>query len=119
MHIQWLPAVLRRFSNRTFWSTSTARRKPRSATRISRGLESLEDRSLLAADLIGINLPPLGLVDNYSVLTNTPISSAVSVLANDSDPNSGDILHAQLITGPLHGSLELGSDGQFVYTPQT
>ncbi len=92
MHIQWLPAVLRRFSHRTFWPTSTARRKPRSATRISRGLESLEDRSLLAADLIGLNLPPVGLVDNYSVLTNTPISSAVSVLAKKLPANAITVL---------------------------
>lgn len=118
MYIQWLPTVLRRFSTRSFWSTSPARRKPSPAPRICRGLESLEDRSLLT-NLLGLNLPPLGVVDNYSVLASTPISAAVSVLANDTDPNTGDILHAQLVVGPLHGTVDLGSDGFFVYTPQT
>jgi len=117
MRIEWLPTVLRRFSPvRSYWSTTASRRKP-TAKRVSRQLESLEDRSLLAANLLGINLPPLGIVDSYNVLADTPINAAVSVLANDTDPNTGDILHAVLNVGPLNGTLDLGADGFFTYTP--
>jgi Big-like domain-containing protein/K319-like protein len=38
------------------------------------------------------------------------------VLGNDSDPN-GDALSAQLMSGPSHGTLVLGADGSFSYTP--
>ena len=114
MRIEWLPTVLRRFSHaRSFWSTTASRRKS-TARRIGRNLESLEDRALL---VIGLNLPPLGLVDSYSVLADTPINAAVSVLANDTDPNTGDIIHAILDVGPAHGTLDLGADGFFTYTP--
>lgn len=117
MRIEWLPTVLRRFSSvRSLWSTTSGRRK-QTISRLRRGLESLEDRSLLAANLLGLNLPPLGVVDNYSVLANTPINAAVSVLANDTDPNTGDTLHAVLAVGPLHGTVDLGADGFFTYTP--
>ncbi len=119
MYIQWLPTVLRRFAHRSLRLTSATRRKPISVTRLNGRLESLEDRSLLAANLIGINLPPVGVVDNYSLLASTPLSAAVSVLANDTDPNTGDILHAQLVLGTLHGHVDLGTDGFFVYTPNT
>ena len=40
------------------------------------------------------------------------------MLGNDSDDGSGP-LHAVLVSGPAHGSLELHDDGSFTYTPST
>ncbi len=44
------------------------------------------------------------------------VVDTTSVLANDSDVD-GDTLTANLVRGPLHGSVELHSDGTFTYTP--
>jgi autotransporter-associated beta strand protein/VCBS repeat-containing protein len=47
------------------------------------------------------------------------VPAASGVLANDSDPDGG--LHemmARLVTGPVHGSLNLDPSGAFVYTPE-
>lgn len=40
------------------------------------------------------------------------------VLANDTDPE-GSALTAQLVSPPAHGSLALGANGTFTYTPQS
>ena len=42
--------------------------------------------------------------------------SAPGILANDIDP-LGLVLAPSLLTGPAHGTLALGSDGSFTYTP--
>ncbi len=39
------------------------------------------------------------------------------VLANDTNPQPGTSLTAQLVSGPSHGSLTLNTDGSFTYTP--
>jgi hypothetical protein len=44
-------------------------------------------------------------------------TAAPGVLANDSDID-GDAIRAELLTGPLHGSVALSADGSFIYTPQ-
>ena len=41
---------------------------------------------------------------------------AAGVLANDTDAD-GDSLTAVLVGGPSHGTLSLGTDGSFTYTP--
>ena len=43
---------------------------------------------------------------------------AAGVLANDTDPDPGTTLTAQLVSTTTHGSLTLNSDGSFSYTPQ-
>jgi VCBS repeat-containing protein len=43
-------------------------------------------------------------------------TAELGVLKNDSDPNR-DELHAQLISGPAHGQLQLHDDGSFHYAP--
>ena len=39
------------------------------------------------------------------------------MLANDTDPQPGTSLTAQLVSGPSHGTLTLNTDGSFTYTP--
>ncbi|MBI1396537.1 MAG: tandem-95 repeat protein, partial [Betaproteobacteria bacterium] len=45
------------------------------------------------------------------------VAAADGVLANDADVD-GDALTARLVTGPAHGTIDLGADGGFVYTPE-
>ncbi|MCH8044793.1 MAG: tandem-95 repeat protein [Planctomycetes bacterium] len=53
-------------------------------------------------------------VDEGGVLT---VDAAGGVLNDDSDPN-GDVLFAVLVSEPSSGTLELGGDGSFIYTPE-
>jgi len=55
----------------------------------------------------------------YQTDEDTPliVAPALGVLANDLDPQGAD-LAAALITGPSHGTLTLGDDGAFSYTPE-
>ena len=46
----------------------------------------------------------------------TLVITAPGVLANDSDPD-GDALSTLLASEPFQGSLSLGADGSFIYTP--
>jgi VCBS repeat-containing protein len=65
-----------------------------------------------------VNDVPLGTSDFYVVAEDTVLSVSVAagVLANDVDPE-GDPLTAQLIAGPVHGTLLLRSDGSLEYQP--
>ncbi|MHA2211272.1 MAG: Ig-like domain-containing protein, partial [Candidatus Thorarchaeota archaeon] len=56
--------------------------------------------------------------DFYSTDENVPlvIDALSGVLANDTDPDD-DILASQIVTGPLHGTLDFNVDGSFTYTP--
>src|SRR5207244_1317391 len=48
---------------------------------------------------------------------NTTLTVAgPGVLANDNDPN-GNPMSALLVTGPVHGTLNLSTNGGFTYTP--
>jgi VCBS repeat-containing protein len=61
-------------------------------------------------------LPPAANDDHYSVDEGSSLSvSAPGVLGNDSDPN-GYPLTAVMTSGPSNGTLNLNSDGAFVYT---
>ncbi|MFW9845944.1 MAG: Ig-like domain-containing protein, partial [Candidatus Thorarchaeota archaeon] len=57
--------------------------------------------------------------DFYTTDENVPliIDAATGVLVNDSDPD-GDTLASQIVTPPLHGSLDFNIDGSFTYTPE-
>jgi hypothetical protein len=68
----------------------------------------------VSLDVTALDDAPVGVADVYQVDVNG--SLADNVLANDFDPN-GDPLTAALETVPLHGSLVLEPDGDFVYTP--
>ena len=63
--------------------------------------------------------PPIANNDSYTVVENTVLSVPTAnhgVLSNDTDP-SGNKMSAQLVAGPLHGTLTLNLDGTFAYTP--
>ena len=57
--------------------------------------------------------------DAYSTNEDTALNvgAAQGVLANDTDPDSGDTLSAVKMTDPSHGQLTLNNDGSFTYTP--
>ena len=68
------------------------------------------------AFLVKINQPPVAVDDSYEAEENVPlVVEAPGVLENDVDDSA--TLQAVLVEPPTHGTLELGSDGSFVYTP--
>ncbi|HEV3345004.1 MAG TPA: DUF4214 domain-containing protein [Pirellulales bacterium] len=62
---------------------------------------------------------PTAAPDYYVVNTSggSSASSAQGVLANDTNPNSGMTMYANMVSGPAHGGLTLNSDGSLTYTP--
>ncbi len=64
--------------------------------------------------------PPIPQDDQYVVDENSVLTvpAATGVLSNDQDPD-GDDVTASHISGPAQGSLSLGDDGSFTYTPDT
>lgn len=68
----------------------------------------------------GENSAPLGNADAYSLNENTvlTVTADQGVLANDTDAD-GDALTAILESQPSDGSVTLGADGSFAYTPTT
>jgi hypothetical protein len=66
-----------------------------------------------------IQQPPVGNGDSFDVDEDTSLEvPAPGVLANDTDAD-GDVLSAQLISGPAHGTLTLNPNGSFSYLPET
>ena len=64
-------------------------------------------------------LPPVGVADSYTTNFETQlvVDTTFGVLSNDTDPDVGDVLSAVLDTDVSNGTLTLGSDGGFTYTP--
>lgn len=75
--------------------------------------------SQLAAVTLRVgNTAPVAQNDSYTLNEDETLTIPASgLLGNDSDPD-GDPLTAALVSGPLHGSLSLNSDGSFSYTPE-
>jgi len=71
--------------------------------------------------VVGANSPPIANPDNYRVNLNNVliVPRTLGVLANDTDPNTGQQLSASVVTNPAQGTLSLNPDGSFVYTPNT
>ncbi len=71
----------------------------------------------VSIDVTAVNDAPLATADSYSLDQDTTLSVvAPGVLGNDSDVD-GDSITASLVTTTGKGSLTLGSDGSFDYTP--
>jgi len=77
----------------------------------------LSDSASALVQVLNINTAPVANSDIYSTDEDTNLQiAAAGVLANDTDID-GDPLTANLVTGPIHGSLTLNADGSFSYTP--
>ncbi len=64
------------------------------------------------------NRAPTAVADSYSTNEDTSLNvPAPGVLANDTDPDTGDTLTAVFVSGPSHGALTLNANGSFSYTP--
>ncbi|HEX3148672.1 MAG TPA: Ig-like domain-containing protein [Gemmataceae bacterium] len=59
---------------------------------------------------------PVGASGSYDLRFRTRMRAPGGTLANDTDAD-GNALTAVLVSGPAHGSLTLGTDGGFTYTP--
>ncbi len=77
---------------------------------------NLTARHVLAIDIQAVNDGPTGTDDAFILSEDSSLSSAGSVLDNDSDVD-GDLLSVALATGPSHGALTLAADGSFIYAP--
>ena len=67
-------------------------------------------------NILPVNDPPVAEDDSYALDEGATLNvPAPGVLDSDTDPD-GDTLTATLVTGPLHGTLQLSSDGGFSYT---
>jgi VCBS repeat-containing protein len=67
---------------------------------------------------IGPDAPPVAVADSYTVLEGGTLTiAAPGVLANDTDVDTPlNMLTANLVSGPTHGSLTLNPNGSFTYT---
>jgi serine protease AprX len=64
-----------------------------------------------------VNDTPTAANDTYGMISGDKLLvAAPGVLGNDSDPD-GDVLTAQLVNGPMNGSLSLTAQGGFAYAP--
>ncbi len=65
-----------------------------------------------------VNRAPTANADRYQVAEDRELSVPrdAGLTANDGDPEN-DLLSVELISEPLHGTLQLSSDGSFVYLP--
>src|SRR5262249_25432982 len=68
-----------------------------------------------------VNHAPVATNDDYIATQDATltVSALTGVLSNDSDPDGPVTLHATVVDAPHHGSLSLGDDGSFLYTPTT
>lgn len=82
-------------------------------------LEILEDRLCLdsTTSTPEVTTPPTAIDDQYAIVYDGMISAASpGVLANDVASDL-EALTAELMYSPLHGTVQLNSDGDFQYTP--
>eukprot|EP01102_Stenamoeba_stenopodia_P004705 TRINITY_DN1502_c0_g1_i1.p1 TRINITY_DN1502_c0_g1~~TRINITY_DN1502_c0_g1_i1.p1 ORF type:complete len:1140 (-),score=257.47 TRINITY_DN1502_c0_g1_i1:215-3610(-) len=64
--------------------------------------------------------PPIAMNDNYTTLEDVQLrvlDPAQGVLANDYDPDEGDVITAKISKAPTHGTVQLNPNGTFIYTP--
>ncbi|MFO0977996.1 MAG: Ig-like domain-containing protein [Planctomycetaceae bacterium] len=71
----------------------------------------------VALTVLPVNDAPVAMDDSLTTTADTTLNlSAPGILSNDSDVD-GDSLTAVLLTGPVHGTLTLNSDGSIIYVP--
>ena len=75
------------------------------------------DTATVNVTVSNVNDPPVATGNSYTINQDTVLSvAAPGVLGDDSDID-GDALTATLVSGPSHGTVTLGADGSFTYTP--
>ncbi|HJN09230.1 MAG TPA: Ig-like domain-containing protein, partial [Pirellulaceae bacterium] len=91
------------------------------------GLDTFQYRAsdgILSSNIVTVSIDvlsdpenPIAVGDSYTTDGNTTltVSAQAGVLANDTDDDGP--LSARVVNGPSNGTLNLNSDGSFVYTP--
>ena len=84
---------------------------------------TLTDVQDLAITVVDVNEAPSASDDSYSVQSNVGVTppALVGLLTNDTDPDSGDTLTVDTVTGAATtagGSITIAADGSFTYIPQ-
>ena len=64
-----------------------------------------------------VNDDPAARDDAFSLMQGGSI--ALSVLANDRDVDGDELMVAEIITGPAHGTVHINSNGTITYTPHS
>jgi len=85
------------------------------------GAPVLCDTATVSITVNPVNDPPVAVDDSATVVQGASVSvldsSATSLLANDTDPDSTNLsVTTTPVSGPSHGSVTLNSDGTFTYT---
>ena len=63
-------------------------------------------------------MPPVATDDHYTTPFNTSLTvAATGILTNDTDANVGQTLTVVNVTQPQNGTVAVGADGSFTYTP--
>ena len=80
---------------------------------------SMTSSATVTVTVYATNDPPEAFPDAYTTTSGTTltVSTALGVLSNDADVDTGDSLTAVKVTDPITGSLTLNSDGSFTYIP--
>ncbi|HYY51855.1 MAG TPA: cadherin-like domain-containing protein, partial [Myxococcales bacterium] len=77
--------------------------------------DSLDSATATIQVTVGVPAPQAA-ADSYALDGAAPFTvAAPGVLANDT-PTGGNLIHAQLVQPPAHGTLSLSADGSFSYT---
>jgi hypothetical protein len=77
----------------------------------------LSNIATVSLNVVNVNDAPVAVNDSYTIGEDqTLFGDVLGVMVNDFDVD-GDPLTATLITGPLHGSMTLNSNGRFTYIP--
>ena len=71
----------------------------------------------MTVDVAAANTAPIAVGDTYAATEDTVLTvAAPGIVGNDTDTD-GNTLTAVLVSGPVHGTLDLSSNGSFTYTP--
>lgn len=71
-----------------------------------------------ASSAVTLDFPPAAIDDWYADTAGKTLTVASpGVLSNDREPTAGQSLSVSVLSTPVHGTLELKSDGAFTYTP--
>lgn len=78
----------------------------------------LSSATTVTVNVTSTNVAPVAFADPYT-MDEDDVLNGPSVLANDTDIDSGDTLtiDTSYVSSPSNGTLVLNSDGTFVYTP--